>query len=180
MIRKSRKSALEHYQVNAGGEYIYTGSYMAYVDRGKPRKRALGELWAVAGGMGIGAVVCGCIPAPGTQNTFYVLIPLMISIITAIACLWTLGQVTGGGDPMKEYVYRDSVEKMQGRFSSAAFFAGLTALAELVYLTLSSQWCAAALAVVLLQVAVCGLGIFGKRLFSTLVWQKSGEISGEN
>ncbi len=173
MIRKSRKTALEHYQVNAGGEYIYTGAYMAYVDQGKTRKRALLELWAIAGAMGVGAVACGCIPAPGTQNTFYVLIPLMISIITAIACLWTLGQVTGGGDPMKEYVYRDSVEKMQGRLVAAAFFAGVTAAAELLYLILSGQWCAAALAVVLLQVAVCGLGILGKRMFSGLNWQKT-------
>lgn len=180
MIRKSRKSALEHYQVNAGGEYIYTGGYMAYVEQAKPRKQALTELWALAGAMGIGAVACGCIPAPGTQNTFYVLIPLMISIITAIACLWTLGQITAGGDPMKEYVYRDSVEKMQGRFSAAAFFAGLTALMELVHLLLSGGWCASALAVVLLEAAVCGLGIFGKRLFSALVWGKSGEKSGEN
>ena len=180
MIRKNRKSALEHYQVNAGGEYIYTGSYMAYVDQGKPRKRALLELWAIAGGMAVGAVACGCIPAPGTQNTFYVLIPLMVSIITAIACLWTLGQVTAGGDPMKEYVYRDSVEKMQGRFVAAASFAGLTALTELLYLILSGGWGVAALAVVILEALVCGFGIHGKRLFSAIEWQKSGENSGEN
>lgn len=180
MIRKSRKSALEHYQVNAGGEYIYTGGYMAYVEQGKTRKRALLELWVIAGGMAAGAVACGCIPAPGAQNTFYVLIPLMVSIITAIACLWTLGQVTTGGDPMKEYVYRDSVLKMQGRFIAAASFAGLTVLTELLYLILSGGWGVAALAVVVLEALVCGFGILGKRLFLTLVWQKTGEKSGEN
>lgn len=179
MIRKSRKTALEHYQRNAGGEYIYTGDYMAYVEEGKTRKRAMTELWTVGAGIGILTVACGCIPAPGTQNTFYVLIPLMISILTAIACLWTLIQITGGGDPMKEYVYRESVQKMQGRFTGAACFAGLTALAELVYLVLNGGWGLPAVAVVALEGLVCGLGILGKKLFSRLKWQKNTGKSGE-
>lgn len=178
MIRKSRKSDLEHYQRNAGGEYIYTGGYMAFVQENKPRKRAMGELWCVTAAMVGCAVASGCIPAPGTQNTFYVLLPLMVAIITAISCVWTLGQVTAGGDPMKEYVYRDSVLKMQGKFSAAAFFAGVTGAAELLYLVLNGQWCLPALAVVALEAAACGLCILGKRMFSGLKWQKSPETSG--
>ena len=73
---------------------------------------------------------------------------------------------------MKEYVYRDSVQKMQGRFTGAACFAGLTALAELVYLALNGGWGLPAVAVVALEGLVCGLGILGKKLFSGLKWQK--------
>ena len=172
MIRKSRKSALEHYRRNAGGEYVYTGGYMVYEDRGKSRKRALGELWCITALGAAGNIGCGFISAPGTQNTAYVLLPLMCTVITAVACLWTLGQITSEGDPMKEYVYQDSVLKLPRRLIAGAVFSGLTAAGELLHLILSGLWGLPGLAVVALDVAALVLYFFGKSRFSALKWQK--------
>ena len=101
MIRKSRKSALENYQVNAGGEYVYTGAYISWEKGGAARKKTLRKLWAMSVVMTAGAIGSGCIPAPGLQNSFYVLLPLMVEIVLAISCLWGLGQLTAGGEKLK-------------------------------------------------------------------------------
>ncbi len=171
MIRKSRKSALEHYQVNAGGEYVYTGKYLKYQNTGKSRKRALLELWGVAAAMTACVITCGCIPAPGMVNTFYVLIPLMAEIVLAVTCLWALGQITAEGDPMKEYVYEDSVKKLPGRFLATAVFAGITILTELLFLILSGGMGLLAAVVLLLQAAALALALLGRRLMGKTRWE---------
>lgn len=170
MVRKSRKSALEHYQVNAGGEYVYTGRYLKYRNEGKSRKRALAELWAVSLLMTGCTLACGCIPAPGMVNTFYVLLPLILEIILACTCIWSLGQATVEGDPMKEYVYQDSVEKLPGRFLGTAIFAAATILMELLFLLLSKEVSVLVVLVLILQVAALLLAILGRRGIRRIHW----------
>lgn len=173
MIRKNRKSALEHYQVNAGGEYVYTGKYLRYQQQEKSRKQALTGLWALCIPMAAAAVACGCIPAPGMVNTFYVLLPLMVEIVLVISCLWSLGQITAGGDPMKEYVYRDSVEKLPGRLVAVMVFAGITTAAELLYLILEGGFGLSVGVVLGLQVLVFALAMWAKKNISQMKWTEN-------
>lgn len=170
MIRKSRKSALEHYQVNAGGEYVYTGKYLRYQENGKSLKRALGELWGVCTAMVVCVIACGCIPAPGMVNTFYVLLPLMLEIILAVSCLWLLGQITAGGDPVKEYVYHDSVEKLPGRLMATMILAAATVVTELLYLILNGDFVLSAGVVLGLQVLAFVLAFGAKRSIFQMKW----------
>lgn len=171
MIRRSRKSALEHYQVNAGGEYVYTGKYLRY--QGESRRRALLTLWVICVPMAAAAVACGCIPAPGMVNTFYTLLPLMVELVLAVSCLWSLGQITAGGDPMKEYVYRDSVERLPGRLTATMVFAGLTAGCELLYLIRNGGFGLEMGLVLGLQAVVFLLAMGAKSNISGMKWTET-------
>lgn len=172
MIRKSRKSALEHYQVNAGGEYVYTGKYISWEKGGKERKKALGLLWGLSLLMTVGVIGAGCIPAPGLQDTFYVLLPLMVEIILAISCLWGLGQLTAGGEKLKEYVYRDSVEKLPGRYIAVVVFAAAAALMELLYLLLYGAFSVLVLLFWGMELLAVAAAMLSKTAISRLTWNE--------
>lgn len=174
MLGKRKKSALEQYQKNAAGEYIYTGKTLSYVDTGKSRKKAMIELGCLTGGMTLCSIGVGLFPAPGTVNTFYVLIPMILEIILSFTCLWAVGQMVTGGDPMKEYVYDASVKPLPGRLTATMVFALLTVLCEIIYLILNGGWGAAVMAVLLLEGAAAGLAQVTKRTISGLEWREKG------
>lgn len=174
MLGKGKKSSLEQYQRNAAGEYIYTGKYFTCTADGTTRRRTLFQLWLLMGAMAGGSVAVGLFPAPGTTNTFYVLIPMVAEIILAMSCLWALGQLSAGGEPLKEYVYGVSVKKLPGRLTAVTVLAGLTALMELLYLLLNGGWGAAVMAVLGLEGLAAGLSLWAKYLISTLKWVEKG------
>ena len=158
--------------MNAGGEYVYTGKYLKFQGE-KSRKRSLMELWGLTVPMAVCVIAGGCIPAPGTQNTFYVLLPMMVEIILAVSCLWLLGQVTLGGDPMKEYVYHDSAEKLPGRLLATAVFAAATALLELLYLGLNGGFGLLAGLVLGMQIMVIFLAFWGRKFAARMKWEQT-------
>lgn len=132
MSRKKRHSRLEYFQRNAAGEYIYTGKHMSYVSTEKSRKRLLLELW----GLGTAGMICllvsGFLPLRSFRGCFYVLLPYMIALVAAISCLWTIGELTGGGDPLRQYVHDATVLKLPGRAMVSAVAALIGMLGEAV------------------------------------------------
>ena len=132
MSRKKRHSRLEYFQRNAAGEYIYTGKHLTYVSTEKSRKRLLLELW----GLGTAGMICllvsGFLPLRSFRGCFYVLLPYMIALVAAISCLWTIGELTGGGDPLRQYVHDATVLKLPGRAMVSAVAALIGMLGEAV------------------------------------------------
>lgn len=174
MLGKKKKSALEQFQKNAAGDYVYTGKHYGFVSGEKSRKRALVELWVLSGAMGACSLGAGMFPAPGTVNTFYVLIPMAAAMISAMAALWALGQLSAGGDPLKEYVYEASVVKLPGRLMAVTVFSVLMMACELLYLILNGGWGRAVIGVLVLEAAAAVLAQVTKRTFSCLEWQENG------
>ena len=133
MSRNKKHSKLEYFQRNAAGEYIYTGKHMSYVSTEKSRKRLLLELW----GLGTAGMICllvgGFLPLRSFRGCFYVLLPYMIALVAAISCLWTIGELTGGGEPLRQYVHDATVLKLPGRAMIAAVAAGLCILGQAIY-----------------------------------------------
>lgn len=171
MIRKTRKSALEHFQKNPGGEFIYTGRYYRYVEDKKPRKRMLLELWGLGLTMMACIIICGCIPAPGMIDTFCVLAPFALEIILGGMSLWALGQMTFGDYPLKEYVYQDSAAKLPGRFLATAVLGVVTLLMELLFLILHKTLAGQSLLVLVLQGGAFLLAVLGRRLAGESHWE---------
>lgn len=134
MSRKKRRSKLELFQRNAAGEYIYTGGHMRYADAKKPRRRMLAELWA----MGLLGTLCflagGFLPVPGFTGCFYVLGPYVAALIAAAGSLWTLGELTGAGDPIRQYVYDATVLRLPVWALIAGITGGMCVLGEGLYL----------------------------------------------
>ncbi len=131
MSRKKKHSGLEYFQRNAAGEYIYTGKHMTYVSTEKSRKRLLLELW----GLGTAGTACllagGFLPIRSFRGCIYVLLPYVIALIAAISCLWTVGELTGGGEPMRQYIYDATVPKLSGRAMVSAVAALVCIVGEI-------------------------------------------------
>ncbi|MGM9537966.1 MAG: hypothetical protein ACI3VN_06500, partial [Candidatus Onthomonas sp.] len=135
--RQGRRSYLNDFQQNAAGEYLYTGAHYTFVEQGKNRRRFLTELWLLCGVALAAAVAGGCIPGSGMDQCFYVMLPYAAGLVGAISLCWGLGRLTAGGDPLRAYVYEQTVEKLPGRAMVTAVMAGLTLLGSLVRLILS-------------------------------------------
>lgn len=162
MIRRKRRAYLDHFTKTASGEYIYAGALYAFQNTGKSRRRTLTELWLCCGGAAAAILAGGCIPAPGVGRCAYVLIPYMLAVIAGGSLIWAVGQMTLGGDPLREYTYRDSVEKLPQRAIATAVCALVALAGEGLYLLLHGgeklAWGLVFLGLMALSAAVAFLG----------------------
>ena len=131
MRARKRRAYLSYFHKNAAGEYVYSGSLYAY--EGGNRKRALTGLWALLGVAIALTVLGGCIPVPGLTRMWYILIPYVLSVIAICMGLWSLGEITAGGDSLREYVYEKSVKRLKRRMVLASVCAALAFIGERVY-----------------------------------------------
>ena len=176
MNRNKRHSKLEYFQRNAAGEYIYTGKHMSYVSTEKSRKRLLLELW----GLGTAGTIClllsGFLPLRSFRGCFYVLLPYMIALVAAISCLWTIGELTGGGDPLRQYVHDATVLKLPGRAMVSAVAALACISGEIVSCALNGAdgEIGALIAFCLLLAVGAGAMVLLRRRIRGAVWQITG------
>ena len=175
MSRKKRQSKLEYFQRNAAGEYIYTGKHLTYVSTEKSRKSLLLELW----GLGIAGTVCllacGFLPLRSFRGCFYVLVPYIVALIAAFSCLWTIGELAGGGDPLRQYVHEATVLRLPGRAMVSAVAALIGMLGEVVSCILNgADGTACVLAAFFLLVAIgTAAMVLLHRCIRGAVWQLS-------
>ena len=176
MNRNKRHSKLEYFQRNAAGEYIYTGKHMSYVSTEKSRKRLLLELW----GLGTAGTIClllsGFLPLRSFRGCFYVLLPYMIALVAVISCLWTIGELTGGGDPLRQYVHDATVLKLPGRAMVSAVAALACISGEIVSCALNGAdgEIGALIAFFLLLAVGAGAMVLLRRRIRGAVWQITG------
>ena len=176
MNRNKRHSKLEYFQRNAAGEYIYTGKHMSYVSTEKSRKRLLLELW----GLGTAGTIClllsGFLPLRSVRGCFYVLLPYMIALVAAISCLWTISELTGGGDPLRQYVHDATVLKLPGRAMVSAVAALACISGEIVSCALNGAdgEIGALIAFFLLLAVGAGAMVLLRRRIRGAVWQITG------
>lgn len=176
MNRNKRHSKLEYFQRNAAGEYIYTGKHMSYVSTEKSRKRLLLELW----GLGTAGTIClllsGFLPLRSFRGCFYVLLPYMIALVAAISCLWTISELTGGGDPLRQYVHDATVLKLPGRAMVSAVAALACISGEIVSCALNGAdgEIGALIAFFLLLAVGAGAMVLLRRRIRGAVWQITG------
>lgn len=131
---RKRRAYLNSFQKDSNGKYVYEGDLYIFEPQGKGLRQELTRLWVLAAGMMAAFLAAGCVPAPGTGNCFYVLIPYMISVILGISVCWGLGRMTAGGSELRAYVYEATAAQLPVRAGFAAFFAGAALVGELVYL----------------------------------------------
>ena len=174
MLGNKRKNQLSQIQRDPTGQYIYTGDYYTYSGK-TPRRKALSFLWILFGLSTVFAVLAGLIPAPGSTGSFYVPLPLVISIVVSISQLWYLGLLSLAGDPVREYIYETACQRLPVRSLFTSVFAGITFLGECIYTIIHGagdppELIAGFLALMLLT-GICSL--IGRKLLLTLTWEKS-------
>ena len=95
---------------------------------------AVVKLWALQAGMLLSVILPGFVTTAGLQNTFYVILPYMLWLISDIALTYTLGSMTFGGNPLRDYIYERSVVRYAFRTLLPLTGAALTAAGLLVFL----------------------------------------------
>lgn len=130
--KKERKSYLRDFQKKADGSYVYTGK-MWRADE-TARRRLLIKLWALQIVMLSAAVLPGFVTTAGLLNTFYVIIPYVFWLISDFVLAYTLGSMTLGGNPLRNYIYERSVLKYSLRAFLPLIGAAVTAVTLLIFL----------------------------------------------
>ncbi|MCC8182312.1 MAG: hypothetical protein LIO45_04970 [Clostridiales bacterium] len=165
----------DEYQRTATGEYVYTGSYYAYQDRGKSRLRAMAELVALWAVSFAATVAAGCIPGTGMEDRAYAVLPYAVQLAASVSLGWGVLRLAAGGDPLRAYVYDETAGRIPRRAVVTAAGCALAALGELLGLLLAGEG-ESFLPVICyfgLEILVFSGTILTKWKLSKLCWEKT-------
>lgn len=141
-----RRAYLQYFTPTLNG-YEYTGPVCRCQNPPRERKRLLWQQGGCCAVMVVMAVTAGCLPAPGTTNCFYVLLPYLWVLSAVILTCWGFGQLAVGGEPIRRYVYDRSLPKLPFRLGFTMAGAVLTLAGETFYLLMGADdgkvWAAA-------------------------------------
>ena len=170
--RKKRRAYLDDFYMDAAGKYVYRGKLYRYAG-GTDRKAALVRLWLLAGGALAALVINGLVPNPALSGCFYVVVPYVTGLIAGCSVVWALGRITCAGDPLRAYVYEETVQQLPVRCMIGVISSGIAAAGQLIYLLvngLQQQTMLMLLFIVLEIVATVALYAL-KRFISVLEWR---------
>ncbi len=173
--RRGRREHLKDFYQDVTGKYVYGGT-MYTCDLPKEQyKRLLGTLWLCGGGALAAQILAGCIPAAGMQEGFWVLPFYLGTIISCGMVCWALGELSAGGNPLREYVYAASVEKLPRRCEFGMVFSGLCLAGLTVKLLWSglqnaSLWATVLFAVI--QIGTIYVLFSANKILNNLDWRK--------
>lgn len=172
--RPGRKAYLDDFQRTASGAYVYNGELHYFVEQGMTRVRALTVLWALTAGMAAAAVTAGCVPAAGTRDTVYVLLPYAGSLLSVASVVGAMCRLTTGGDPLRDYVYRATVGQFRARGVLVLLFAGGTLLGGAVNLRLhrAGELLSGTVIFLICEALVFIFAFLWKSVFLRLKWSK--------
>lgn len=130
--KRDKKNYLRDFEEKPDGSYVYTGKTW-HADE-TVRRRILVRLWALQTVMLFSVFIPGFVTTAGLLNTFYVIIPYVFWLISDFVLAYTLGSMTFGGNPLKNYIYENSV--LRYPFCTVLPLAGavMTAITLLIFL----------------------------------------------
>ena len=134
--KMKRRSYLDDYKKNAAGEYEYTGRYVAFVGTEAERRGLVIRLIALCAAGFAAGVICGCIPAAGMDNCFYVLLPYAAALCACFRTLWAAGRLAVHKEPLKEYVHAATVKRIVPWAWVWAVTAAMSAVSSAVFAVL--------------------------------------------
>ena len=123
--KKSRRAYLESFQKNQEGNYEYKGELYVWQGTGQDRRRELARLWGLCIALLGSLAGAGSVDAPGAINCAYVILPYVINLIAGISVCWGLCRLSAGGNPVRAYVWKASVEQIPGRAVFACISGGV-------------------------------------------------------
>ena len=128
--KKGGRSYLSDFKMTLSGEYIYTGA--TYLPEGDYKKTRLQTTLA---GILLVAInlLCGCIPAEPMLNSFYVILPFVVSLAASIRLLWAATRLWLNPLPLREYVLQKTYEKLLPSVTVGLIFSAITVAAFVVF-----------------------------------------------
>ena len=113
--KHSRREHLNDFHLNVAGEYVYGGALYACQSSEEKQHRIKRAVWGMAAILIVAVIAGGCIPAPGMQNCFYVLLPYLGEFLGAASVIWALAKLGMDWGTVREYNYK----KKRGRSARA-------------------------------------------------------------
>lgn len=123
---------LQNFEKSREGGYVYTGE-LWQADK-EERRRTLTRLWLLCAGQLLAVILPGIFTTAGFSGTFYVILPYVFWLLCNGYLAYLLGNITFGGNPMRDYVYERSVARYVPCAGAAAFGAALMALGLFIFL----------------------------------------------
>ena len=137
--KHSRREHLNDFHLNVAGEYVYDGALYACQSDDAKQRRSKRAVWGMAAILTVAVAAGGCIPAPGMQNSFYVILPFLGELIAAVSTAWAVFRLGSDWSAVREYVYERTVPVLPRRALAAAILAFLGILCECVHLALAGH-----------------------------------------
>ena len=128
----AKRDHLKDYVPTKDGGYEYTGARWAWPSPEVRDEFLRGSLRLFAIGV-VCVVIAGCVPAPGTFGTFYVVIPYLICVIGVALSGVALFRLSREDNPMRDHVYSASVPALPVKLLVGALGCIVCAVAALAH-----------------------------------------------
>ncbi len=142
---RGRQAYLRDFKQDENGNYVYRGNTYDVKDA-QLFKRTVKLIWILAGFLIISLIVQGTIPASGMLNTFYIIIPYMLELLSCGLLVYSTAKLTWAQRPLREYIYKATVPKIPARALATSVFAFISAFMYVLWLILGGieryVWCA--------------------------------------
>lgn len=113
--RKSKRDYLNNFHVDLNGQYAYAGKVVSF--DGSTQEYTAKTRYMAAASAALMAVVIagGCLSGAGITNCFYVILPYIVEVGGAGGLLYAAVKLVRANQPIREYVFKASFEKIHGR-----------------------------------------------------------------
>lgn len=129
--KKKRRAYLDDYKITGDGKYVYTGN-LYYHNEGKfSLKALLTLLWVLCALCAFCCVFSGFADFNDAFRQIYIILPYFCEVLGIGGTVWALVRLSFGKDPLKEYVYTASVNRLPV-WSTITFCSALLGLAGAV------------------------------------------------
>ena len=132
-----RKQYLNDFRPSVNGEYVYTGDHFRPNNEAKEFSRLRITVLLTAVISAVLVISAGLLPAAGSMNCFYVILPFLAVIICCFIKAWKTARLFISGIPVREYVYKKTVPEIPGWTLAESISAAVTLVAEILYLLLN-------------------------------------------
>lgn len=134
--RWNRYSKASQFTPGAGGELAYTGRYYTFQEGKASYRESMRWRTALAVGSAAAVLACGFMPVPALSNTWYVLLPYMLTVLAVASQIWAVCRMAYWGNPLREYVYDTTVKQLPLRTILAMVLSMCTLCGQICYLVL--------------------------------------------
>ena len=174
------RSYLDDYQINEQGEYEFQGVLYRW-EVPEKRKEVIRSLWLFLTAAAVLMLAAGCIPAPGVNNMFYLLLPYAIGLGFCVWSAMALGRMSAEADPMREHVFKTSAGRLPVIFLLAAMMGIICVIAEAVHLVMHTGEGKILYGIlfIVMEAAAVFLLITGRRTLRGLSWRREEQEEPE-
>ena len=174
------RSYLDDYQINEQGEYEFQGVLYRW-EVPEKRKEVIRSLWLFLTAAAVLMLAAGCIPAPGVNNMFYLLLPYAIGLGFCVWSAMALGRMSAEADPMREHIFKTSAGRLPVTFLLAAMMGIICVIAETAHLVLHTGEGKILYGIlfIVMEAAAAFLLIAGRRTLGGLSWRREEQVEPE-